>query len=168
MPSKNRRRLGSRVAAACPTELFRLGSPGWRHFFIFLFIVFSTCTLASKLARRYLRVRRRDVFVQALVMVYGVFQVLQLGGQIHLAACFAPGVHVAHVLREKKHMFPVSSGCEAFQVRCTASLRPPPPPFPKVMYYSRHALQRAHICLRGILGSESQSKRFGMLSEKLI
>lgn len=49
----------------------------------------------------YLRVGSRDVFIQALVVVDGVLKVLQLGGQIHLAARLAPGVHVTHVLQGK-------------------------------------------------------------------
>lgn len=38
----------------------------------------------------YLRVGSGDVLVQALVVVDGVLQVLQLGGQIHFAARLAP------------------------------------------------------------------------------
>lgn len=52
----------------------------------------------------YLRVGSGDVLVQALVVVDGVFKVLQLGGQIHLTTRLAPRVHVTHVLQgEKPH-----------------------------------------------------------------
>lgn len=53
----------------------------------------------------YLRIGSSDVFVKALVMVDGIFQVLQLRGQVHLAARLAPRVHITHVLQgENRHM----------------------------------------------------------------
>lgn len=55
--------------------------------------------LASEAAwATHLGIRQGDVLVDALVVVDGVLQVLQLRGEVHLAAGFAPRIHIAHVL----------------------------------------------------------------------
>lgn len=48
-----------------------------------------------------LGVRGGNVFIQPLVMVDGVLQVLELRGQLSLSACLAPRLHFTHVLWTK-------------------------------------------------------------------
>lgn len=55
----------------------------------------------------HLRISQSDMFIDPLVMVDRIFQVLQFWGQLDFTTGLTPWIHITHVLERKKS--PVNS-----------------------------------------------------------
>lgn len=64
-------------------------------------LIFAYCVLHALLCillRTDLRVCSGDVFIESLVMVDCVFQILKFRGQLSFATCLTPWLYFSHVL----------------------------------------------------------------------